>query len=504
MIKSGWSGLSLSESLLLAVSLAAVAVYVAVGAGRPVWLDEANTILISRRSFAGIIEALRHENNFPFYFFLLSIWIRWFGDSEITLRILSAIFYLAGGAAAFALGRRVSSTSRGAWYTVFFYLCSPLAVLQAQNIRMYSFLGLLSTLSTLALIRLFFDNDRSTKTRALFVLVNAAGILTHIWFAFVLAAQLLAILVFARERLRTCFAGMVIAGLPLLVFWSGPFHDQLHNGATNWMALYPTRLLAFAPLEFYGAYMGLAYYMLASYAWTSANKDKRAPFLQERMIPPLFLIFAASMAFPLLISLVRPIYYPGRYAIIALPPLAALLGAVFSNLFPRLLVPLLCFPLLAVGVINHVAHRDDVVNAQAPIGQSDRKTAEFLLEHAARRDALVFTSLTRPAADYYLRRAGAVDRFVEVSFPKENETHPSWEATLVAPSRRSALETEARATATYLAQIAASGRKIWLYDGSQIGDLLKRHLSSLLPQPRVHPLSGPYHVRILEYHGAGF
>ena len=477
-----WSGVPVSESLLLAVSLAAVAVYVAVGAGRPVWLDEANTILIASRSLSGIVEALKRENNFPFYFFLLSIWIRWFGDSEITLRILSAIFYLAGGAAAFALGRRVASTSRGGWYTAFFYLCSPLAVLQAQNIRMYSLLGLLSTLSTLVLIRLFFDNDRSGKTRVLFVLVNAAGILTHVWFAFVLGAQLLAV----------------------MVLWSGPFHDQLHNGATNWMAIYPTRLLALAPLEFYGVYMGLAYYVLATHAWTSAGASKRAPLLQARMIPPLFLIFAASMVFPLLISLVRPIYYPGRYAMIALPPLAALLGAVFSNLFPRVLVPLLCFPLLVVGVINHVAHRDDVVNAQTPVGQSDRKTAEFLLEHAARGDALVFTSLTRPAADYYLRRAGATGRFVEVSFPRENETHPSWEDSQVAPRRRSVLEAEASATAARLAQIAASGRKIWLYDGSQIGDLLKRHLSSLLPQPRVYPLSGPYHDRILEYRGARF
>jgi hypothetical protein len=71
-------------------------------------------------------------------------------------------------------------------------------------------------------------------------------------------------------------------------------------------------------------------------------------------------------------------------------------------------------------------------------------------------------------------------------------------------NRRSALEAEASATATRLAQIAGSGRKIWFYDGSEVGDLLKRRLSSTLSQPRVYPLSGPFHDRILEYHGTGF
>jgi len=68
---------------------------------------------------------------------------------------------------------------------------------------------------------------------------------------------------------------------------------------------------------------------MATWAWSWANAGRRAPLLQERMIPLLFLIFAASMAFPLLFSLVRPIYYPGRYAVIALPPSRGAAGRGF-------------------------------------------------------------------------------------------------------------------------------------------------------------------------------
>ena len=494
MIRARWSTAQAFEILLFAATLLAVAIFVLVGAGRPVWQDEAATIQISSQSFAGIVESLRRENNFPLYFFLLSIWIRCFGDSEIALRLLSAIFYLAGGAAAFALGRCVSSTRRGAWYSAFFYLLSPLAIRQAQNIRMYSLLGLLSALSTLLFVRLFFGRSEPRPSEGvkksvgrrkrlphqdatpgsarwdrrfrlstprlqrffhsssgsgwsslLFTLLNAAGLLTHIWFAFVLAAQLLAVFLFERRRLRACLAGMALAGLPLLVLWAGPFLDQIHNGASNWMAMYPTRLLLLAPIEFYGLPAALVYYAIAAYSWAAADTGKR-----PRMVPLLSLLFAVSLAIPLIVSLARPIYFPGRYAVIALPPLAALLAAVLSGLFPRVLLPLLCFPLLAFEVANQVAHRDDLLDADTTAGQSDRTTARFLLQHAAPGDVLVFTSLTRPAADYYLHRAHAQGRFVEISFPNENETHPGWADSVVAPDRRDALESEAAATATRL------------------------------------------------------
>jgi len=152
-----------AERLLIAASLVGVAVFVAVGIERPVWLDEANSALIASRGFAGVIDSLRHENNLPGYYFLLSLWMRIFGDSEIALRSLSAIFYLAGCVAAGALGKRLSANSRCGWYAAFFYACSPLAIRNAQNIRMYALLGLLSGLSILIFLKLFTERDRSWR-----------------------------------------------------------------------------------------------------------------------------------------------------------------------------------------------------------------------------------------------------------------------------------------------------------------------------------------------------
>jgi uncharacterized membrane protein len=488
------------DRAVFAAFLVAVGIFVVVGAGRPIWQDEAATILIAERPFRGIVDGLRHENNFPAYFFLLSIWMRLAGTSEIALRALSAIFYLAGGMVVFALGKRVSSTARGAWYSSILYLCSPLAIRQAQNIRMYSLVGFLTALSVLLFIRIFFDRHPSGKTKAFFVVVNSIGILTQLWFGFVLVGQLVAVRLFARRRFREWLLAAVVAGIPFVVLWGSAFLDQIHGGATDWMANHAKRRLLHLPLDFYGLIFGAALSGAAVFAWVAARRARRAELFRSRLIPLMAVLVAVSLACPVLISFVKPIYYPGRYTIIALPPLAVLLAGLLSTRLPRFVLPLICVPLLALGVVNQVRHRDEVPEAQLPPGQSDRSTAQFLLKQAVSGDAIVFTSLTRPAADYYFQRAHAVGHFVEISFPAEDAAHPGWDDTEAEPQRRAALDAEAAALTRQLSRIAASGRKIWFYDaGEPVGDLLRKHLDASLTRAADHPLSGPYHKRILEY-----
>ena len=487
------------EGGLAAASLIAVAVFVAVGMGRSIWLDEANCILISSRGFSGIVDGLRHDNNLPFYYFLLAGWMRIFGDSEIALRALSALFYLAGGGAAFALGKRLSGTGRGAWYSAFFYLCSPLATRQAQNIRMYAFLGMLSGLSILAFLRLFADRDRSWRAKGFFVAVNAVGILTHVWFAFFLIAQLVAILALERKQWRQFVLAAAAAAVPFLALWARYFVEQSRNGATDWMPSIRLWFFVEALVEFYGRFPALLLYGLAAGALAMAGAAKRRRLLRGSGIPLVIAILLASLALPLIVWVVRPLYWPGRYAIIALAPLAALLGALLPPIMPRALLAGFCTLLLASNVTAHVIQSGLVAGGHLPAGQSDRTTALFLLRHAAPGDAVVFTSLTRAAADYYFRRDGARQRFIEVSFPAEVAAHLGWYRTDPSPAQRRLLEAEAAGTARRLGQLASAGRRIWVYDGFKTSEILRRCLDAVLAPPTEYPLRGPYHQRLLEY-----
>jgi uncharacterized membrane protein len=119
------------ERALAVCAVAAALVFIPVGITRSVWLDEAYSVLIAQHGFGGIVDALSRDNNFPLYYFPLSVWMRVFGDSEIALRALSALFYVGGCAAAHALGKRLAGESRAGWCAAFLYEASALAMRQA-------------------------------------------------------------------------------------------------------------------------------------------------------------------------------------------------------------------------------------------------------------------------------------------------------------------------------------------------------------------------------------
>ena len=490
-----------AERLLIAASLLGVAIFVAVGIERPLWLDEANSALIASRGFVSVIDSLRHENNLPGYYFLLSLWMRIFGDSEIALRSLSAIFYLAGCAAAGALGKRLSANSQGGWYAAFFYACSPLAIRNAQNIRMYALLGLLSGLSILIFLRLFTERDRSWRGKAWFIVINAAGLATHVWFVFVLTAQLLALIFFERREVRRFVVTAAAAATPMIVLWGRFFLEQTRNGATDWMAPLSWGVVVTEFTEFYGYFPAALLYGLMAITLVLAPVERRRRVLEEHRIRLLAFVFAASLALPSLVCAVRPIYWPGRYTIIALPAIAAVLGAVLAEAAPRPLLSGVCLLFLGFGVATQIAQRKVAVDTQLPDGQSDRTTAAFLLQHAAPGDAVVFTSLTRAVADYYFGRAHASGRFLEISFPQEVAGHLAWADSRVSPARRVGLEAEAAATSDRLRRIVEEGHNVWLYDGytAEVNEILKDKLDTALALRQEYPLNGPNHRRILEY-----
>ena len=130
------------ERALIPVCILAMLLFTAVGIRRSVWLDEANCNLISSHGLSEIIEGLRRDNNAPAYYVLLAIWARVAGNSEIAFRVLSGACYAAGAAATFFLGLSIYRNRRIACYCAFFYLASTQAIQEAQNIRMYAFLGL--------------------------------------------------------------------------------------------------------------------------------------------------------------------------------------------------------------------------------------------------------------------------------------------------------------------------------------------------------------------------
>jgi hypothetical protein len=313
----------------------------------------------------------------------------------------------------------------------------------------------------------------------------------------------LALLIFERRELLRFALASAAASVPFLVLWGRPFIGQLHNPSLSWTPPLPAAFVAVtAVLGFFGNMPAVFLYALTAGGVLLAGPSIGKWFCRQE-VRMAVTICVGSLALPLLASAVKPIYWPGRSTIVTLAVWAALFGCLLCSVLPKPVLAGFCALVLVFQVWNQLSHRDWVVLVlfPQPPERSDRETARFLVEHASPGDAIVFTSLTRPVADYYFGRAGAARRFAEISFPAELAAHPGWSEDQVPPSKRVPFEREAAAAAQQLERLAAAGKSVWFYDGPEgnVGDLLKQELNGRLKLLNAYPVAGLSHRRILQY-----
>jgi len=492
-----------AETGLVALATAAVLLFMLVGIGRPIWQDDANAALMSRNDFHGLLEALRQDNNLPVYYVLLSLWMRLFGESEPALRSLSMVFYLAGTGMVFLLGSAIYKSRRTAFYACLLYLASAQLIHQAQSVRMYTLLGFLSATSLLLFVRVFVEEGRSRRLASVYAIVNTVGMLTQVWFFFMLFGQFLCLALWLRRGVKKFIAFTALSGATFFALWGSAFVSQLHNGSTSWIPRFHPIFVLDILTEFYGNQsMGMGLFILLACAapLVLAARPVRRAFLREDASRIVLTTVLACTLVPLAVSVMKPIYYPARYSTVCLPVLALLLGAILTRLAPRPYAVALCYGILIASMTWHIRDRNVVGNGGLPPGQSDRTTAEYILRHAAPGDYIVFTNLTRAAADYYFRRAGTAVRFVETSFPEGLDGHAGWLDRAAMLRHPDTLAAEAGRTTERLAAAARTGKRIWLYDGLPgVSEFLRSNLDRNLALAERHDLRGPFHGELLVY-----
>lgn len=163
----------------------------------------------------------------PLYFLMARLWAELFGSDIVTLRGLSALIGVATIPAVAWLSLEAFACWRSALLAAGFAATSPFQAVFSQEARMYTLLGLLTVLSSAALLRA--QRRRSRPAWLLYGSIAALGMLTHGLFGLVLIAQ--AAFVFIRggpERrpaLLACTAGAV-ASLPWI---ANVILERLHD-----------------------------------------------------------------------------------------------------------------------------------------------------------------------------------------------------------------------------------------------------------------------------------
>jgi hypothetical protein len=389
------------------------------------WLDEA--LQLRMATTGRLAEALRLEYSPPLGYLAWRAWVAAFGESELALRSLAAIFGILFVPAAIAAGRAILSPAAGLWAGAV-AATSPLHVYYSQEARAYTLL----CLAILAAHGTLWRALASPRPAAFagFAASACVALVTHHYAALALAPALWLVWRWprdplTRQRTRGFLAACAAAGVPWVgwIAWSWIANVQIELGyrwvAQVWRAIPPAlaipkslEVLAFGPqagsipgffkqftiLEFPPALRALGIAALAGLgaAALAARRERplALPWLAAVVFFPLLAIWAVSFAVPT--------YVVARYDLVAFPGMVLLLGLAFARLGRRAPLAALAF-FAVVGAKLWLYYSLPSFSAGSV---PSRTTAAAIERHVAAGDLVVLTAYRGATVGYYLRRLG--------------------------------------------------------------------------------------------------
>ena len=442
---------ALGFALPLAVALLVRAI--ALGAV-PLWLDEANTVLIAWHDPYGVVSALSRDGNPPLFYWILHAWMAAFGSSEAAVRSLAALFGTLSVAALYGAARLLfPERRRVAPLAASLAAIGPLHIYYSRECRMYSLTPLVGVLLLVALHRAL-DTGRP-RYWVLHSILLAAGLYTHNYFLFLVPLGPLAALLssgqraaFPRALASAAAAAAVYAPWVPMLLW------QTGSGVSTWIprlweATPPAAALlrslevmgvgdtfpfylgalgllretlqvpaVWASLRVFGLVLGVG--LLGAgvvAAFRCAAERAAATRIALLLVLPLVVPFAASF-------LVTPIYVVGRYEMIAFPAYALLAArGVAALLDARGRLPAVGLVLLWLGGATLCDVTYFRALARPELGD-EKLVAEWLRDHGRAGDAVILPGYARGVPEYYFTRWGTV--LERLSFPPEVAEHPGW------------------------------------------------------------------------------
>lgn len=154
-----------------------------------VWHDEGYTMMIIKLNPIEIIERTARDVHPPLYYLLTHWWQGVFGDGELAIRGLSAIFGVITVIIMYKLVSRLFNESAGRLAGLFVAL-GPFAVRYSDEARMYSLAALFVVLASYLLVLALQAKSKAWRLWILYGLTLAAGFYTHYYVAFIIPVHI--------------------------------------------------------------------------------------------------------------------------------------------------------------------------------------------------------------------------------------------------------------------------------------------------------------------------
>ncbi|GIW64031.1 MAG: hypothetical protein KatS3mg091_833 [Patescibacteria group bacterium] len=328
------------------------------------WRDEAFSVLLSKKSIFEIIYLSAKDFTPPLYYLILKYWMIIFGDSELAVRSLSFVLYLACIYVIFLFLESLKFKGRILYFLTFIFASFPSILYYAFEARPYILVVLLS---------LIFYYSLLVYDRRLNLVAGVLGVFTHYFFIFNLISQFLFCKFLDKGKKHKPFminvyiiSGVFIPWLIYLIyirsylfssrFWIEPLMLSEYFQSFFWVIT--GYIKGWEESLKFGFYYALVLNIFLAYAvydlFARYKKDKRKVVEKDGF---LFFCWAVlPIIFALIVSLFKPSFIP-RYLIFTVPGLFLFLINRYQNktkLFYGLMIFLFVINMV---FLNHIINK---------------------------------------------------------------------------------------------------------------------------------------------------
>lgn len=180
------------------------------------WFDEIFSVHASTHSWDSILGFIAQDLiHPPLFYIFLKIWMYLGGDGLLWLRLFSVLLSLAALPISLLLCRELRIRFAASALALFFLSVNGALIKYAQEVRMYSLLMLLASISAWLLARYLNGRDRIW----ILTLVNLLLVYTHYFGWFVILSELILVILWRRRSVLTMF-GMTAVVFGAFLPWA--------------------------------------------------------------------------------------------------------------------------------------------------------------------------------------------------------------------------------------------------------------------------------------------
>jgi mannosyltransferase len=375
------------------------------------WLDEVLSINLASMDIPSAIKAL--PDNYvhpPFYFIILHIWSRLAGQSEFSLRFLSALFGPLTAAMTYKLARALFDRRTALLSGLLLALC-PYHVYYSQEARMYTLATFLGLVGACCFFQALARRDRAFWIG--FVVCSVLGLYTHYYTLFLLLFENLFFLslIITRRQYRYSFKAWLLVQLVVFCLylpWLPMLLIQSTGGKSDWIKVLPPGAYLLATLIAYfvtpnperplplliGSFGVILPVILGAIGARITENGQRLsfPLGRSRLYVLAYLVVPFLTAYT--VSLLGKPILVTRYLIICVPAACILLAYGLNLVKPKFLALLLGL-LLGWTIVIYLGSIYNTVNKE------DWRSAVRYLSTGIQRDDLICLNAGHARLPFY-------------------------------------------------------------------------------------------------------